>query len=712
MRQYSSNPKDAPSNAMIAVQRRYQNMMNDPFRQTQFEMFCGVNRTEYFPSLVRAGNGNSKVPPLEIISDYPSCAVSQKEASGEKTKTVEITLVMRKPAVLQELLLTISTSGEIQHTDICRLTLYVGPYADALRPVFHKLVIPTVSVGVPLKYQIPSTLWDAYKDQVDSSLGDLGRPDDAAPGTIGMYSRFVRIVLVTTNPTIAIDRAELRGRPIVSGPITVCALSPSATPEALQGYEETVENAASKGNFDFNTALSLEVARIDGGVSPIERDEVMVRHNLSCEFDPCRFVYKRDEKLEAKLLENTSYTDSCTECKTSENTFVCPVCRQRFCRKCGVPTMQSIPEYHLCPPRLVCKTCLPVVQRKHEMLAIQQQQQMLEYVAAFSPAKLLWAQGVAEYAHEIPDVCAESSWKLRELKDIRRSEADLAMFPHACLVHSLPLSAESKIPAEVMLLRGNKTAWTAPKEGPLNVVVGFMGDALVTSLDIGMAEGSGDVDVEVKATSTLEGLEDDSDYVQAPLSGPLTKLLRGSMIAIRITPKNPEQKLSVERIRVLGKPSPKEELGADIGADVSEKKKKKKKKLKVLSKKHLISQQKVEEHLNGSSTRKVLDVYFGHGKASIIHGFAITVPETKDLSTLPRLVRTSVLHFAPKKKTKTLEPQGRLILGTYIIPKCTKEGAVLVYNFESPSQGNVLRLEWIANYGSQESTLIGKVSIF
>ena len=720
MRQYSSNPKDAPSNAMIAVQRRYQNMMNDPFRQTQFEMFCGVKSTEYFPSLVRAGNGSSKVPPLEIVSDYPSCVVSQKEVLGEKAKTSEITLALRKPAVLQEFLLTLATTGEIQHTDTCRLTLYVGPYADALRPVFHKLVVPTVSAGVQLKYQLPATLWDAYKVQVDSTLGDLGSPDDdgggSASGTIGLYSRFVRVVLVATNPTIAIDRAELRGRPLVAGPVTVCALGPSATDEALQGYEEAVTKAASKGNFDFNTALNLEVARIDGGVSPMERDGVMVRHNLAWEFDPCRFVYRRDEALEARLLDNTSYTDTCTECKTSENTFVCPECRQRFCRKCGAPAMQAIPEFLLCPPRLVCKTCLPAVQRKREMLAIQQQQEALEYVAAFSPAKLLWPQGVAEYAHEVPDVCPESAWKLRELKDIRRSEADLARFPHACLVRSLPLGAGNGVPAEAVLVRGNKTPWTAPAPGPLSVAIAFMGDALITSLDIGMAviddaegkSGEDDVVVEIKATSTLEGLEDASNYVQTPLSGPLPNLLRGSMIAIRITPKNPEQRLSVERIRVLGKPSPKEELGTDAG----EKRKKKKKKSKVLSKKHLISQQKVEEHLNGSAIHKVLDVYFGHGKASVVHGFAITVPETRDLTTFPKLVRASVLHFAQKKKTKTLEPQGRLILGTYIVPKCTKEGAVLVFNFDSPSQGNVLRLDWVANYGSQESILIGKISIF
>lgn len=696
---------------MIAVQRRYQNMVNDPFRQTQFEMFCGIKRTEYFPSLVRAGNGNNKIPPLEIVSDYPSCVLSQTESSDEKTKTTSITLAIRKPAVLQELLLSITSSAEIRHTDTCRLTFYIGPYADALKPVFYNLAVPTTDAAVQIKYLIPATIWDAYREQVNSSYNELSNSNDCTKQVIGVYSRFVRIVLVSTNPTIIIDRAEVRGRPLVSGPVTVCAPSPPTAPDALRSYEEMVTETINKGVFDFNTALTLEVARIDGGISPAERDEVMIRHGSIHELDPCSFVYKRDENLETKLLENTSFSDVCVECKTPEVTFVCPGCRKRFCRKCGAPSMQSIPEFLLGAPRLVCKTCLPLVQRRQEMLAVQQQQEMLENVASFSPAPLNRPQGIAEYSHEIPDLLADSSWKLRELKDIRREEADLARFPRACIVRSLPLGTENRVPPEVMLVRGNSTPWTVSGEAPLNVVIAFMGDSLITSLDIGMTDGVDNVTVEVKAASTLEGLEDNTDYVQTPASGPLPTLLRGSMIAIRLTAKDVGQKISITHIRVLGKPSPKE-IGTDSTIVAGKKKKKKKSSSGVLPKKSLISQQKVEEYLNGSSTRKTLDVFFGHGKASVIHGFAISVPWTKDLATFPRLVRVSLLHFAQKKKTKTLEPQGRINLGTYVIPKCTKEGTVLVYNFGSPSQGNVLRLEYIANYGSHDSILSGKILIF
>lgn len=700
---------------MIAVQRRYQNMVNDPFRQTQFEMFCGIKRTEYFPSLVRTGNGNCMVPPLEIVSDYPSCILSKSDVSSEKRRTTTITFAMRRPAVLQELLLSIAYPSEIRHTDTCHLTLCIGPYVDALRPVFHRLAVPTANAGVPMKYLIPTTVWDGYREQQSSSFNESSYSDGctaASKAIIGVYSRFARIVLVSNNPTITIGRAELRGRPLAAGPLAVCASSTTAAADALHGYEDMVANAASKRSFDFNTALTLEVARIDGGISPAERDEVMMRHNLTCEFDPCTYVYKRDESLEAKLLENTTCSDACSECKTTESTFVCPGCRQRLCRKCGAPVLQSIPEYLLCAPRLVCKTCLPLIQRRDEMFAVQQQQEMLENVAAFSPAQLIRSQGIAEYAHEIPDLCAESTWKLRGLKDIRREEADLARFPRACFVHSLPLGADNNLPPEAMLIRGNKVPWTVSGEAPLNVAISFMGDALVTSVDIGFAEGTGDVVVEAKATSTLEGLEDTSDYVQVPASGPLPTLLRGSIFAIRITSKDTDKKLSIEHIRVLGKPSPKEELGTDVGGGPTQKKNKKKSGSDVLPKKFTISQQKVEERLNGSLTHRGLDIYFGHGKASVIHGFAIYAPPTKDPSTSPRLLRASVLHLVQKKKTKTLEPQGRIALGTYIVPVCVKEGATLVYNFDTPTHGNVLRLECIANYGSQDSTLLGKIIIF
>ena len=741
MRVHSTNPKDAPSNALIAVQRRYQNMVNDPFRQTQFEMFCGVDRAKYFPSLGRA-TGSATVPPLEIVSDYPSCVLSRTEAATAatgKANVTTITLALRKPAVLRELLLTVSanSAGEIRPTDTCRMTLYVGPYVDALRPVFYNLVVPTVSLGVAMEYFIPSTIWGAYDEQIYPVNGtgngmnrestDGNNSSNKRPGKVlGAYSRFVRITFTASNSAVTVDRMELRGWPLAPGPVAMCAAAasgPAAAPEALQGYEELVTKAAQERAFDLSTALTLEVVRIDGGISPAERDEVMVRHKLSRELDPQSFVYRRDEALESRLLENTAPTEGCAECQAVADTFVCPGCRQRFCRKCGAPVLQAVPEYFLGAPRLVCKSCLPLVQRRQEMLAVQQQQVMLERVAAHSPAQFIRAQGVAEYPHPVPELCPGSSWRLRELSDMRRVETDLALFPRACFARSLPLGRDG-VPPEVMLVDGSEGAsWTVDGKSQLTLVVVFMVDSLVTSLDIemtssGNSSGGGCDDavatVEVKAGNSLDGLDNDSGYAQTPAHGPLSVLLRGTVVAIRIIPKDPAQQLTVKRLHIRGKPSPKEELGqAGKGKD-KRKDKKRKSVSSILSKRSLISQQKVEEHPGGAApTRRVVDVFFGHGKASVIHGFGLTIPAVKDPAALPRLVRASVLQLVQRKKSKTLEPQGRIVLGTYVVPKCaTAEGAVLVYNFDTPAQGNVLRLECVANYGSQEQTLLGKISLF
>ena len=41
------------SNLSISVQRRFVNLVSDGFRQTQFELFLGLRRKYYFPSLVQ-----------------------------------------------------------------------------------------------------------------------------------------------------------------------------------------------------------------------------------------------------------------------------------------------------------------------------------------------------------------------------------------------------------------------------------------------------------------------------------------------------------------------------------------------------------------------------------------------------------------------------------------------------------------------------------
>lgn len=53
MREYAQHLPAARSNAQLLVERRYQNMFNDQVRQTQYEMFLGINWEKYFPSHIK-----------------------------------------------------------------------------------------------------------------------------------------------------------------------------------------------------------------------------------------------------------------------------------------------------------------------------------------------------------------------------------------------------------------------------------------------------------------------------------------------------------------------------------------------------------------------------------------------------------------------------------------------------------------------------------
>ena len=83
IRELSSAPGAIPSNAIIAIQRRYQNVVHDRDRQLQYELFCGVPaaRRQAFPSY--------SPRPLEIVSKYPATCLSALERFHDVTSTTE-----------------------------------------------------------------------------------------------------------------------------------------------------------------------------------------------------------------------------------------------------------------------------------------------------------------------------------------------------------------------------------------------------------------------------------------------------------------------------------------------------------------------------------------------------------------------------------------------------------------------------------------------
>ena len=152
-------------------------MVHDQLRQSQYEMFCGLSKEKYFPSLAR--------PVLELISDFPSFVISsanpeitvpQEIIQGHNVcwtapvdpttgkSTAEATIMLRAPAEVREIAVTFGPNAD-PAMDPCTLEVSVGAYLNALHPVYNGLPLPSPAAPcTQLIYPVPPSLWDIYDE--------------------------------------------------------------------------------------------------------------------------------------------------------------------------------------------------------------------------------------------------------------------------------------------------------------------------------------------------------------------------------------------------------------------------------------------------------------------------------------------------------------------------------------------------------------------
>lgn len=189
-------PAPAPSNAVIALQRRYQNLLHDALRQATYELFCGTPTTQaaYFPALAAAHT----LGPLELATDWPAACLTPLASTAapeggacadvllaergaqwlvpEEDGAATLLLALRGPCVARELVLTLASPVPAlcsPHT----VSVRAGPYRDRLRPVYHRLRLPAAARGTALALPLPPSLWDAYDDSYNPA-GNRGAGAD------------------------------------------------------------------------------------------------------------------------------------------------------------------------------------------------------------------------------------------------------------------------------------------------------------------------------------------------------------------------------------------------------------------------------------------------------------------------------------------------------------------------------------------------------
>ena len=143
IREHSSNPTATPSNTLIAIQRRYHNVVHDQGRQAQYEMFLGTRRKTYFPSFNH--------PRLELVSDFPAHALPYGPSPYQDPSTlllndgawvtsgydnkIDITFMLRCPAEVKEIMLTMGPTSKYGAPRT--IDLWIGLYLNNLKIVYH-----------------------------------------------------------------------------------------------------------------------------------------------------------------------------------------------------------------------------------------------------------------------------------------------------------------------------------------------------------------------------------------------------------------------------------------------------------------------------------------------------------------------------------------------------------------------------------------------
>jgi len=191
MREYSPNVSAPRSNMIIAIQRRYQNVVKDSTRQMQYNMLLGKKLSANFPTLVPSRNS------FECVSSFPAFSLKQvpcvfsglgpeKWILADKLTNeplswigpagcdfLEIYIVLRRSCHLKEFALTVA-GGPGDAIYPCNLDIFVGPNLNQLSIVMQDLSIPRVAAGTKLYYEVPAHMWAAYEGPSFYDFGDAG----------------------------------------------------------------------------------------------------------------------------------------------------------------------------------------------------------------------------------------------------------------------------------------------------------------------------------------------------------------------------------------------------------------------------------------------------------------------------------------------------------------------------------------------------------
>jgi hypothetical protein len=164
IRDYAHPPLQTPPiNALIAIQRRVQNLYLDTGRQTGYDMLLGTNQFQ---------QQQSPAPPLAILTAFPAFvpkpipALIEMSPNGLLSRSesicwivpggvdlVELWICLWSFSRVKEICLTIG-HGVNDETTPVGMDMYVGQYLDSQSVILQGLRLPSAADGTPLWFPI------------------------------------------------------------------------------------------------------------------------------------------------------------------------------------------------------------------------------------------------------------------------------------------------------------------------------------------------------------------------------------------------------------------------------------------------------------------------------------------------------------------------------------------------------------------------------
>lgn len=330
------------SDSQIAVQRRFQNFMNDKNRQKIVELFNGEGFHELLPSV-------DCNPSPKCVSDFPSIVMPPPLIVGNTMVDASV-LLRHKPSYLvcsnsTSLLIMLNHYCYISHlvfivappSPPTSISLYTSLTHGPKLPLVSKIAIPFVIEPTPVMICIPPEFSNHNE----------------------FYMRFLCIEFESSSPTISLSNIFIFGikKQISNDKYYTEMFQPidrSIVDDTFMGADTTPPDIILKHikSFNYHTVIQLEISRLFHKMSRLDICSKLPFYRL----DPLQYHLSKQRLPVNQIGMEQGKIEDCVVC-TREGRWKCYKCGKSYCEgKCS-QQHKIMERYYFADPVMICDVC-------------------------------------------------------------------------------------------------------------------------------------------------------------------------------------------------------------------------------------------------------------------------------------------------------------------------------------------------------------------